>query len=331
MAGTSFNVTVSALDANNNDAATFTDTVTLSSSDATATFVDAATGTPLTNDSYTFTPGDAGVHTFTVTLTKAGSQTLTATDTITGTTVNPGTSSLTVTPAAAAQLAFIGTPNGVPGQSLTSVQVDVQDTYGNLVTDDNSNVTIAVSGPQSSFNSGTTTQAASGGIANFTDLVLNTVGTTYILTATDTDNGVPLTQAVSNLTVAQLVTSTTIKATASTPNSSSYGELLNFTATVTDTSDPSITPTGTVTFYSTVNGVTTTLPTVNLKNGVATLYTIALGAGSNTITATYNGTPGFASQHHRDGGDPDGEHRATPASPLPRLTPTPTPRRMGSR
>ena len=76
-------------------------------------------------------------------------------------------------------------------------------------------------------------------------------------------------------------------------NPSTYGESLTFTATVTDTSDSTITPTGgTVTFYSITNNVQTTLGSATLKNGVATMTLPTLGVSNTayTITATYSGT-----------------------------------------
>jgi DNA/RNA endonuclease G (NUC1) len=72
--GAAFNVTVTALDASNATATGYTGTVHFTSS---------STGT-LPSD-YTFTAGDLGAHTFSVTLTSNGSRTITATDTVTNT------------------------------------------------------------------------------------------------------------------------------------------------------------------------------------------------------------------------------------------------------
>ena len=64
-----------------------------------------------------------------------------------------------------------------------SIVVDVEDQFGNIVTSDSSNVTLAVaSGPGST--SGTLTVAASGGIATFSNIKLDTAGN-YTLTASD--------------------------------------------------------------------------------------------------------------------------------------------------
>ncbi len=73
--GTSFSVTVTALDASNITATNYRGTVHFTSSDGTATLpVD-----------YAFTSGDSGVHTFSVTLRTVGTQSVTATDTVTST------------------------------------------------------------------------------------------------------------------------------------------------------------------------------------------------------------------------------------------------------
>jgi PKD repeat protein len=85
-AGQAFSITVTGQDAYGNTATGYTGTVHFTSSDSQAT---------LPAD-YTFTSGDQGVHTFSVTLVTAGSQTITATDTGTGSIT--GTATLTVTP-----------------------------------------------------------------------------------------------------------------------------------------------------------------------------------------------------------------------------------------
>jgi hypothetical protein len=70
-AGTAFTITVSALTADGHVDDQYTGTVHFTSSD----------GAALLPADYTFTKGDLGVHTFTVTLNTTGSQTLTAADT----------------------------------------------------------------------------------------------------------------------------------------------------------------------------------------------------------------------------------------------------------
>jgi hypothetical protein len=72
------------------------------------------------------------------------------------------------------------------------------------------------------------------------------------------------------------------------PNPSTFGQSVTFTATVTGPSGTTP-PTGTVTFK---NG-TTTLGTGTLTNGVATFSTSSLPVGTQTITASYSGDTNF--------------------------------------
>jgi large repetitive protein len=82
-------------------------------------------------------------------------------------------------------------------------------------------------------------------------------------------------------------TSTTVAAHGN-PSSPNYGETLNYIASVTDTSDPSVLflgAEGSFTFY---DGATK-LGTISAYNGTATLPTAQVLAGTNSITAVYNG------------------------------------------
>jgi hypothetical protein len=91
---------------------------------------------------------------------------------------------LTNVPGAAKQLAFSANPTPVSaGSPLNPFTVAIEDQYGNIVTSNNSLVTIVVSGP-GTFMSGHTTVQAVGGVAAFNDLVLVQLGT-YTLAATD--------------------------------------------------------------------------------------------------------------------------------------------------
>ena len=76
-----------------------------------------------------------------------------------------------------------------------AVQVSVEDANGNVVTSDNSSVTIAIgANPGNGTLSGTLTVAAVNGVATFNGLSINKAGTGYTLTATDGS----LTAATSN-------------------------------------------------------------------------------------------------------------------------------------
>lgn len=74
---------------------------------------------------------------------------------------------------------------------------------------------------------------------------------------------------------------------ASTPNPSSLGKLVAFTATVTSATT---TPTGTVTFFD----GSSALGTVNVAAGKAVYRTAALTKGQHSVTAVYNGVASVA-------------------------------------
>jgi hypothetical protein len=87
-------------------------------------------------------------------------------------------------------------------------------------------------------------------------------------------------------TVNKANTSTSVT---SSPNPSTFGQSVTFTATVTVTSPGSGTLTGTVTFKE----GTTTLGSGTLSAGQATFSTSSLPAGTHTITAEYSGNANF--------------------------------------
>ncbi len=94
------------------------------------------------------------------------------------------------------------------------------------------------------------------------------------------------------LTITQALTSTGVGT--SPPIQAFYGQMITFTATVTDaTSGSSGTPTGTVTFYD--GGVAFGTSSLN-ASGQAAYSTFALpgGAGSHSITAVYSGDANFS-------------------------------------
>jgi hypothetical protein len=126
----------------------------------------------------------SGVATFTnLSLTKAGTYTLAARD---GTLTSSTSGSFTISPAAAYKLVFGQVPNSaVAGSTMGTVTVQVQDRYGNVVTSDNSTVTLALaSSPNGGTMGGTLTVQVTNGVATFSDLVLSKRGK-YRLIATD--------------------------------------------------------------------------------------------------------------------------------------------------
>jgi hypothetical protein len=126
-----------------------------------------------------------GVATFDdIRFTTAGSYTLQATH---GSVTSEPSASFTVKHAAASQLAFVQQPTATTTNLAITppVEVDVEDSFGNLVTNDDSDVTLAIQrGPAGAVLSGTFIVPASGGEALFNDVILDTAGK-FTLTATD--------------------------------------------------------------------------------------------------------------------------------------------------
>jgi hypothetical protein len=118
-AGSSFTITVQALDAAGTPSTAYTGSIHFASSDLSPT---------LPSD-YTFTGDDYGSHTFAVTLTTAGSQTVTVTDTASAAVA--GSATVQVGPAAATHLA-IAAPTGSTAGSPFDVTVTARDHYGNI-------------------------------------------------------------------------------------------------------------------------------------------------------------------------------------------------------
>jgi hypothetical protein len=154
-------------------------TFTAPSSGASGTF---ANGTRTTTAT-TAANGQASASAFTANTT-AGAYTVSAS--VSGVSAT-ASFSLTNNPGTATRLAFTpSTPGpGIAGEAIPSVAVSVEDSFGNVVSSQNTgSVSISIkSGPQASFNSGTTTVGVSKGVASFTNLVLDTTGS-YTLTAT---------------------------------------------------------------------------------------------------------------------------------------------------
>jgi hypothetical protein len=134
-----------------------------------------------------------GVATFTgLSALKAGTYTLAATD---GTLRAVTLKKFTVTASTASVLAFTEGPVNSTGRTaLGTVEVSVEDAYGNVVTGDHSKVSLAIeSGPTGAVLGGTFIANAKNGVAVFSKATLAASGT-YVLSASDGD----LTQAVSN-------------------------------------------------------------------------------------------------------------------------------------
>jgi len=87
----------------------------------------------------------------------------------------------------ATQLVFTTQPvDGTAGIALGTVTVEIQDALGNPVVGDNNSVTLSIGGPGPFDPASTVTVNAVDGVATFSNLILDTAGTGYTLTADDT-------------------------------------------------------------------------------------------------------------------------------------------------
>jgi hypothetical protein len=162
-AGTAFTVTLTVLDANGNVATGYTGTVHFQSSSARAT---------LPAD-YTFTAGDQGVHTFTVTLMTAGTQSLTVSDTR-NSRLTASAGGIQVSPAAASAFVISAPPTITAGVPF-SVTVTAVDAYGNVATGYTGTVHFSDSARSATLPPDYTFTTGSGldnGVHTFTGLVL---------------------------------------------------------------------------------------------------------------------------------------------------------------
>lgn len=120
-AGTASSVTVTAKDSLGNTVTGYTGTVTFTSNDPQAALP----------ASYTFTAGDAGVRTFSVTLKTAGSRSVTATDTTNGS-VTGTQSGITVNAGQATTFKIVILPTSPTVNTPADITVNAVDAYDNL-------------------------------------------------------------------------------------------------------------------------------------------------------------------------------------------------------
>jgi len=168
----------------------------------------------------------------------------------------------------ASQLVFSTQPgNAAAGASLTpAVQVAVEDANGNVVTSDNSSVTVALgTNPGNGTLGGTLTMPAVDGVATFGNLSIDKVGTGYTLTAADAGlPGVSATSGGFNVDAA-------VTGVSSPTASGTYGTGTAIPITVTFSE--SVTVTGT--------------PQLALNAGSDAVATYTSGSGTSTLTFTY--------------------------------------------
>jgi uncharacterized delta-60 repeat protein len=125
----------------------------------------------------------SGTGSFSVTLETAGTQSVAAAE-LSNPAITGSDTGIAVSPAKASQVLFSQAPSsGTAGQTLRTVQVAIEDAYGNVETGDNSDkIMVSVSSGPSTQMGGTLAETVQAGIAVFSNLQLNTSGN-YTLAA----------------------------------------------------------------------------------------------------------------------------------------------------
>ena len=237
MAGSPFNVTVTALDGSNIPVPAFVDPVGLSSTDSAANL---PASSPLT----------AGSGIFTVTLQTPGSQTLTATDSLDGS-ITTTSGAVTVLPAGT-HFAFSGTPTSILAGAVVSFTVTIEDASNHVLTGYNGTLHFTSNDPQASLPSDATLTA---GVGVF-NAALKTAGSDT-LTATDV-----VANSIQGTSAAITVNAGAVNHFAvGTPGFVTPGTPFNVTVISQDTFNNSVTG------YSGTVAVSSTDPTANLPGG----------------------------------------------------------------
>ena len=242
-----------------------------------------------------------GVATFSgCSLTAAGTATVVATDTTVGDTgVYPATATVGVTPAGAAELAFVSPPASTTAGTAVPLTVDVEDHYGNKVTSGTGATdTIAVTGATCT----PPTVAAVGGVAAFTGCLLPTAAGPHDVTATDTTPG-DTGFLAATATIAVSAGSASKLAFTAPPTSITVGEPFSLTVQVVDTDgNPILTGTGST------DSITVSGGSLSCLGGTTARAT----AGSATFSGCTLATPPSATLTAAD--VTEGDTGFTPAS-----------------
>ncbi|HLL52693.1 MAG TPA: hemagglutinin, partial [Myxococcaceae bacterium] len=203
-----------------------------------------------------------------------------------------------ISPAAPSRLAFVAQPSSaLAGQSLGSVQVYIQDAFGNL-TSSTANVSLALgANPGGGALSGTTTVAAVAGVATFAGLSIDKAGVGYTLEAASgsfagaTSAAFDITAGPPSRLAFRVQPSTTEAGQAFAPTvalalEDAFGNLTSSTANVTVALGAN--PGG-----GSLAGVTT----VAAVNGVASFPGLSIAKAGNgyTLTASSGALPGATS------------------------------------
>jgi hypothetical protein len=270
-AGTAFSPAVTVVDPYGNVVAGYTGTVALTSSDAQAVLP----------GSYTFTAGDAGVHTFSVTLKTAGTQALAATDTTTAS-LTGADSAITVNAVSAANKFVVSAPTSATAGTAASVTVTAVDSTGNTVTGYTGTVSFSSSDGQAVLPSSYTFTASDKGVHTFS-VTLKTAGSRSV-TATDTKTS-SLTGMDAAISVSPAAAS---KMLVSAPASVQQGTTFSVTVTIQDAYGNTVPSyTGTVALSSSdSHAVLPSSYTYKSSDQGVHTFTVALKtAGTQSLTA----------------------------------------------
>ena len=213
----------------------------------------------------------------------AGKYTFSATDAVLA---SAKSKALTITPDLSSSQLFIKQPPAISlvGKPLfPAILVSVDDQFGNLITTDHSLVTLSIfSGPLGSTLAGSTSAAASKGVATFKNIIPSTAGS-YVLHANDSSLQVTAALAI-NATVSRAVTSV------ATPKVSAtylFGQTITLGAALKSTAPSGVPFTGSV---SVVDNNSQTVATTTLAaNGSAKFALTDLAPGTYTLNLSYPG------------------------------------------
>ncbi len=196
---------------------------------------------------------------------------------------------ITVSAGTASQLVFTTQPVNTAAGAAFGVAVTAQDAQGNTATSFTGTVGVAIqSNPGGGTLSGTTSQAATAGVATFTGLSINKSGTGYTLTASATGLASATSTAFNLVATAISVSRSTVSASPSTITASSGISLSTITVTVLDTLGNPV-PAQTVALAA--RGATGLAQPSTQTNsaGVTTSTLSSTLAGQDTVIATAGG------------------------------------------
>ena len=254
-AGTAFNFTVTALDASNNTAATYTGTAHFTSTDGQAVL---PANSMLTN----------GTGTFSATLKTAGSQTIRATDTVTAS-ITGTSNSINVSSAAAATHFSVAAPGVVTIGTAVGFTVTALDAFNNTTTSYTGTVHFTSTDDQAVLPANST---LTNGVRKFSAML---TGGRWTITATDTLNA-SITGTSSAISV--VVPPTATHFSVSAPATAAAGSAVSFTVTALDAAN------------SQVNGYTGTVHLTSGDPQAMLPANSALANGSGSFLATLNTT-----------------------------------------